>query len=196
MSTKLYDAAFGITSAEVNSISHSALESVDRVAHVSAFPSLLSFADWGEISDMGRIYLVLSAFVLAYIIKLLMAEGWPSFVIERDNEGSLFSPNGPSNGPNVMNPQSADVTIYMGTVKRGLGLKYVVNLQERRFAISFVAKYAEGKMLMMMLCFPFSIFITIVIGIMIDAGELMWTVRCDPFVDTFGTMFDSLLRRE
>lgn len=177
MSAKLYDAAFGVTS-----VTDAVQSTTNPCANQNAFPSLLSFGEWDTFSDMGRIYLVLSAFVLAYIVKLLMAEGWPSFVIERINSHALLS------------PLSSDVTIYMGTVKRGLGLNYVVNLQERRFAISFIAKQDEGKMLMMIALFPFSIFLTIVVGIMIDAGEIRWTVRCDHFVDTFGRVFEALLR--
>jgi hypothetical protein len=112
---------------------------------------------------------------ILYIMKLLYLEGLPSLSIALRT--IQFANNVP---PNTLNREPKRMA-YLGTRKRGVGIKYIAERDGNvsRITTTFFAKGDEGKMIMMILAFPFSFVCSIAIGIMIDAGTLKWKLKLE-----------------
>lgn len=113
---------------------------------------------------IGNLYTMLYYFAIAYIVKLLVKVGLPSFSIDIP----LFQENGRR-------------VVHMGTTNGGFCITYnigVVSPETLDVTTHFEFSGDEGKMLIMACTLPFSLFLSIVCGIMVDAGVVGWKVWC------------------
>jgi hypothetical protein len=129
----------------------------------------------GDIEEMmslslyAHLYYIIYALTFAYIVKLLLQNGLPKLMVE-----------------NITNQDDTSVpNFYLGTRELGMGLFYYINITDRRFAIKFMVQKVEGKMILMALCFPFSLFLTILSGIAVDCGKITWNMECNEAIDIF-----------
>ena len=127
----------------------------------------------GDIEEMwssslyAQMYYIIYALTFAYIVKLLLQNGLPKLMVENiTTQDDNRSPN-----------------FYLGTRELGMGLFYYINISDRRFAMKFIVQNIEGKMILMAMCFPFSLFLTLVAGVVVDCGKITWEMECNEVID-------------
>jgi len=118
-----------------------------------------------------QMYYTIYVLTFAYLFKLLIQNGLPSLMVDNITTSDTNLPN-----------------FYLGTRELGMGLFYYINVAERQFKLKFIVQKTEGKMILMALCFPFSLFMTIIAGLIIDCGKITWEMECNDAIDVLTTV--------
>lgn len=132
-----------------------------------------------DTSIFGSVYTILYYFAIAYIIKLLVSVGVPSFSIDFP----LFQEN-------------ARRDVHMGTRNGGFCITYTIKTVSPDVidvTTHFEFSGDEGKMLIMVCTLPFSLFLCMLCGIMVDAGVVGWKVECPSVTGTTKHFITSIL---
>lgn len=126
-----------------------------------------------------NVYRILYYFAIAYIVKMIIKVGLPTLSID------------------IPLLQEANRRIvHMGTTNGGFCITYtmvIVSPEEIGVTTRFEFNGDEGKMLIMACTLPFSLFLSVACGIMVDAGVVGWKVECPSVTGTTKRLISSIL---